>query len=160
MASRIRRVRADCSSLAVQGYTDDSVNYGTEAAGSLLVVYPHISDNSGEHLAADAFAGVELAAYTANTRFPVGTTEVMFTVSDSAPNTASCTINVTITDDEPPVLQCGQITVYADYVRTVRTVASVRTLIGTAVANSPDGYVGSPGVVSIPREVEGEHRDL
>ena len=40
------------------------------------------------------------------TFFPVGTTQVTATATDAAGNTSSCTFNVSVTDNEPPLVNC------------------------------------------------------
>jgi len=47
--------------------------------------------------------------------FPVGTTTLEYTVTDAAGNTAVCSFDVTVTDDEDPVIACpGDITTGVD----------------------------------------------
>jgi hypothetical protein len=43
----------------------------------------------------------------AGTFFPIGTTTVTCTATDTAGNTAKCTFTVTVVDTEPPVIQCS-----------------------------------------------------
>lgn len=40
--------------------------------------------------------------------FPIGTTNVEFTVTDSNGNTATCDIDIVVEDSTPPTLNCGQ----------------------------------------------------
>ncbi len=48
--------------------------------------------------------------------FPVGATKVTFLATDSSNNTATCSFNVTVTDNEDPVITCpADITVTADF---------------------------------------------
>lgn len=55
------------------------------------------------------------AGLTSGSAFPVGTTAVSFTASDSSGNTTVCSFNVTVTDAEAPVMSCpGTMTVNAD----------------------------------------------
>jgi hypothetical protein len=42
----------------------------------------------------------------ANDTYPVGTTTVTFTATDASGNTATCSINVTVVDDEDPTIVC------------------------------------------------------
>ena len=49
-----------------------------------------------------------------NYNFPVGTTTVTLTFTDEAGNTATCEFDVTVTDDEPPVITCEDVTVELD----------------------------------------------
>ena len=46
--------------------------------------------------------------------FPVGTTTVEFSATDSDGNTVTCSFDVTVTDDEAPVVACQPITVDLD----------------------------------------------
>lgn len=46
--------------------------------------------------------------------FPVGTTVVVWTATDSSGNVGSCTSTITVEDNEPPVVVCQDITVYLD----------------------------------------------
>ncbi|QIE58286.1 HYR domain-containing protein [Rasiella rasia] len=48
------------------------------------------------------------------TSFPVGTTTVTATATDPSGNTATCTFDVTVVDNEPPVAVCTDITVQLD----------------------------------------------
>jgi uncharacterized repeat protein (TIGR01451 family) len=50
----------------------------------------------------------------ASGNYPVGTTVVTFTVRDDCFNTATCTINVTVTDEEPPVCVPNDFTLVLD----------------------------------------------
>ncbi|MCO6492278.1 MAG: HYR domain-containing protein, partial [Phaeodactylibacter sp.] len=51
-------------------------------------------------------SGVDDASGTA---FNVGTTTVMYTITDESGNSAACGFEVTVTDDEAPVLDCSNI---------------------------------------------------
>ncbi|MEM7186193.1 MAG: HYR domain-containing protein [Bacteroidota bacterium] len=46
--------------------------------------------------------------------FPVGVNVVEFTATDSSGNTAVCTFTITVTDNEPPVAVCQDITIQLD----------------------------------------------
>ncbi|MCB7480451.1 HYR domain-containing protein [Christiangramia sediminis] len=60
---------------------------------------PEFSDNSG-------FATIEqTAGLEPGEVFPVGITTVSYTVTDEAGNSASCSFDVTVTDNEAPVLE-------------------------------------------------------
>jgi hypothetical protein len=50
----------------------------------------------------------------ASDTYPVGTTNVIWTVTDGAGNTSTCNMDVTVTDNEPPVAICMDITVQLD----------------------------------------------
>ncbi|NND77697.1 MAG: HYR domain-containing protein, partial [Flavobacteriales bacterium] len=43
----------------------------------------------------------------ASDTYPLGTTTVTWTVTDSSGNTATCTQDITVTDDEDPIISCG-----------------------------------------------------
>jgi len=57
---------------------------------------------------------VQTAGPPSGSEFPIGTTVVEFTAYDLAGNSASCSFNVTVTDDEAPEVTCGDITVELD----------------------------------------------
>jgi hypothetical protein len=103
----------DCSGLAVYGVTDSGESYGTEEAGSLIIVYPTVSDNSGVSLMVSAFVGDTNITGNASHRFPyVGigghvTTTVTFVTFDPSNHGSSCDVIVEIQDVEPPLLQAG-----------------------------------------------------
>jgi hypothetical protein len=46
--------------------------------------------------------------------YPLGTTVVIWTVTDTSGNTAECSMNITVTDNQNPVLVCQNITVELD----------------------------------------------
>ena len=48
----------------------------------------------------------QTAGLTSGSEFPLGTTTNTFVVTDGAGNTATCSFDVTITDDEDPTLEC------------------------------------------------------
>jgi hypothetical protein len=66
--------------------------------------------------ATDLCGGMVDIAYSQDpmTSFPVGTTEVTATATDDAGNTATCTFNVIVTDDELPMAVCQDIDVSLD----------------------------------------------
>ncbi|MBT8256768.1 MAG: HYR domain-containing protein, partial [Bacteroidia bacterium] len=49
---------------------------------------------------------VQTAGLPSGSFFPVGTTTNTFVVTDAAGNTASCSFDVTVNDNEPPVITC------------------------------------------------------
>lgn len=51
---------------------------------------------------------------TPGSSFPIGTTEVLFTATDPANNTSSCSFNVTVTDMEVPTALCQNQTIPLD----------------------------------------------
>ncbi len=45
---------------------------------------------------------------TANAQFPIGSTVVSYTATDNEGNSSTCSFTVTITDNQPPVINCPQ----------------------------------------------------
>ena len=108
----------DCGGLDVIGVTDVSKSYGTVGAlTSVPLVYPTVSDNSGEELT--VVAKVDGVAIDGSTEFPyadVGETAVVTTltyaVADSTGLESTCDVTVTINDDESPTLEdCSALSV-------------------------------------------------
>ncbi|MCB0612826.1 MAG: HYR domain-containing protein, partial [Phaeodactylibacter sp.] len=66
---------------------------------------PTYSDNCSAALSHN-YAPAPSAHTLAGATFPLGTTSVTWTVQDENGQTASCTIDITITDDEDPVAMC------------------------------------------------------
>jgi gliding motility-associated-like protein len=61
------------------------------------------------------FTVEQTAGLASGSEFPLGTTTNTFVVTDAAGNTATCSFEVTITDDEDPTLECpAPINVYVD----------------------------------------------
>jgi len=59
-------------------------------------------------------AFITYASFTPGSTFPVGTTTVEYIAADNSGNTSGCSFDITVTDMEPPTLQCpGDITVTA-----------------------------------------------
>ncbi|MEZ4777771.1 MAG: proprotein convertase P-domain-containing protein [Flavobacteriaceae bacterium] len=59
-------------------------------------------------------SGSIVATPASGSFFPVGTTTVTLSVTDSDGNTTTCDFDITITDDESPVIACQDITVELD----------------------------------------------
>ena len=58
-----------------------------------------------------------ISSHASGDKFPVGTTTVTYTVTDTAGNETTCSFTVTVTDDENPVITCpaeGNITTNVD----------------------------------------------
>lgn len=66
------------------------------------VAQPTVNDNCGILSVINTFNGTD----DASGNYPLGTTQVCWTVTDLAANTASCCMNVTVIDDLPPVITC------------------------------------------------------
>lgn len=72
--------------------------------------------------------------------YPVGTTTVVFTITDQGLNTATCSFDVTVVDVELPILTCP-----ADI-----TVPNLQGFCGASVAfNSPTAFDNCPGVTVV-----------
>lgn len=54
------------------------------------------------------------SSQSASDTYPVGTTTVTWTATDGAGNTATCSMDVTVNDTEPPAPSCATITVQLD----------------------------------------------
>ena len=100
----------DCSGLDVVGVTDDGESYGTVGAVHVPLVYPTVSDNSGEELTVVAkvggvvIDGLTEFAYVGDGETAVVTT-LTYAVVDSAGLESTCDVTVTINDDESPTLE-------------------------------------------------------
>ena len=83
----------------------ESADAGSCAATNVMLGLPVTTDNCpGEVVSNDAPAS-----------FPVGSTDVTWTVTDAAGNSTTCTQTVTIEDDEVPTITCpAAVTVDAD----------------------------------------------
>ena len=63
---------------------------------------PAVDDNCGPTTIVNDYNNTSSATDT----YPVGTTTVTFTVTDGVGNQATCSIMVTITEDEAPIVTC------------------------------------------------------
>ncbi|MCB9187192.1 MAG: choice-of-anchor L domain-containing protein [Flavobacteriales bacterium] len=84
-----------------------TANLSTEAGlctSSAAIGTPTTSDN----------CGVASTVVSNSGPYPVGTTNVTWTTTDVNGNTASCSQDVVVTDDENPAAVCQNITVYLD----------------------------------------------
>ncbi|MDD3011252.1 MAG: HYR domain-containing protein, partial [Bacteroidales bacterium] len=82
-----------------------SVDAGDCFATNISLGTPLTSDN----------CGVANVTNNAPVQFPVGTTTIIWTVTDVNGNTATCSQNVTIIDNEDPIIECpAEITVNTD----------------------------------------------
>lgn len=95
--------------------TDDELPLITCAAGLthladpglcnavLIVTSPVASDNCGVATVLNSFNGTDNASGT----YPVGTTIIVWTVTDAHGNTSTCTQSVIVIDDQAPVINCA-----------------------------------------------------
>ena len=77
---------------------------------AVTVIAPTSADNCGVASVLNDYNGTADASDT----YPVGTTTITWTVTDNAGLTATCTQDITITDDELPNAVCMDITVNVD----------------------------------------------
>ena len=82
----------------VNGTTDYSL-----CEGAVIVPAPTVNDNCGIASVINDYNGTS----DASDSYPVGTTTITWTVTDNAGNTATCTQNITIVDDEDPTIDCA-----------------------------------------------------
>jgi len=74
-----------------------------------------------------------------NNQYPVGTTTVIWTVYDQSGNTTTCTQSVTVTDNQPPSIQCPQaFYAFADNFKCYATILN----LGTPQTNDNCGVQG------------------
>jgi len=78
-----------------------NVDNGTCLA-ALIILTPTTNDNCGVVSVINDFNGTS----NASDDYPVGTTTVLWTVTDVNNNTATCSQTITITDDEVPIITC------------------------------------------------------
>ena len=100
-------VLQSCATLNVAGTTDTGEAYGTMQAGSVTLVYPTVSDNSGENLTVVALVGGSainssypfpyVGATSAASQSAAVSTMVTYSVTDSSSKTSTCTVTVTVT---------------------------------------------------------------
>jgi hypothetical protein len=79
-----------------------NTNYGYCHATNVNLGNPKVGDN----------CGVASVTNNAPTQFPVGTTAVVWTVTDKSGNTRTCTQTVTVVDNQKPTVSCpGDMTI-------------------------------------------------
>ena len=83
--------------------TDISVNTdGGACTATVSVLAPVTADNCGVASVVNNFTGTADASGV----YPLGVTTVVYTVTDNAGNTATCSFTVTVTDIENPTITC------------------------------------------------------
>lgn len=89
-----------------------NMNVGTDAGVCAAVVFfadpIPANDNCG------IASIVQIEGIPSGGTYPIGTTTNTFVVTDTNGNTTTCNFTVTVTDDEPPVAVCQDITVQLD----------------------------------------------
>ena len=69
---------------------------------AVTVVAPTTADNCGVASVTNNFNGTSDASGT----YPIGTTTVVWTVTDNSGNIATCSMGITVTDNEAPNAVC------------------------------------------------------
>ncbi|GIV33512.1 MAG: hypothetical protein KatS3mg031_1047 [Chitinophagales bacterium] len=83
----------------------------SECSADIFVADPAVSDNCAVASYSNDYTGTN----NASANYIVGTTTVTYTVTDIHGNSSQCFFTVTITDDEPPVVQCfDNVTQFSD----------------------------------------------
>ncbi|NTW23920.1 MAG: HYR domain-containing protein, partial [Lentimicrobium sp.] len=78
---------------------------------NVTIPQPEVSDNCGIESLVNTYNGTDNASGI----YPAGVTEITWTVTDIHGNQAECTMTVTVTDNENPVIECPEnIAVNAD----------------------------------------------
>lgn len=77
-----------------------SVNNDPGDCGA-IVTYNVVGSDNCSGFVVDLTSGLASGSF-----FPVGTTTQTYTITDGAGNTNTCSFNVTVTDNEPPVFTC------------------------------------------------------
>ena len=84
---------------------DITVSADPESCDAYVTVpWPQFSDNCNVNSIVNSFTGTA----NASTTYPIGTTEITWTVTDDYGNTAECTMTVTVVDDIDPVISCPE----------------------------------------------------
>ena len=84
---------------ADQTATTDAGN----CTAAVTVVAPTTADNCGVASVTNSFNGTADASGT----YPIGITNVIWTVTDNSGNTATCSMSITVTDGEDPTITCA-----------------------------------------------------
>ncbi len=72
-------------------------------ASGISLGTPITNDNCGVAITQPTFLGITV---TYDTEFPVGSNDVVWTVTDAGGNTATCVQNVIVRDNESPIISC------------------------------------------------------
>ena len=115
-----------------------SADAGSCSATGVVLGLPVTSDN----------CNVASTTNNAPVAFPLGNTTVIWTVTDDAGNTATCSQTVTVTDDEAPIIVCpSDLTVSANGGTCSATMVAIGTpmvtdncAMGTVTNNAPGTY--------------------
>ncbi|MBX7052849.1 MAG: HYR domain-containing protein [Flavobacteriales bacterium] len=85
--------------------TDITVTNDPGSCGAqITVAVPTVADNCGLQSIVNNYNN----SGNASDEYPVGTTEVIWTVTDIHGNTSTCTMNITVTDTEIPTITCAE----------------------------------------------------
>jgi len=96
---------------------------------AITAAAPTTSDNCPSPTFTNDFNGTTDASDT----YPVGTTTVTFTITDAASNTATCSFDVTVNDNEVPSISCP-----ADITASVNSADCDSAIIGSTLAIATD----------------------
>jgi hypothetical protein len=113
----------------------------------VTVLSPVTNDNCGVSTTINDFNGTSNASGT----YPVGTTPVVWTVTDVNGNTNTCTQLITVTDDENPVITCQDITVNPSAGNPVTVLPGMVTLTASDNCSIVDTVV-TPNVFSCAQD--------
>ncbi|MFN0032501.1 MAG: HYR domain-containing protein [Flavobacteriales bacterium] len=94
---------------------------------SVVVSIPFVNDNCGIASLINDYTGTSNASST----YPVGTTNVLWTVTDVNNNTNNCSVNITVSDVTPPELVCASDT-------TVFTIGSCEASVSLTTPQADD----------------------
>jgi len=122
-----------CPASSTQSTTSSSCDL------AVTVATPTVADNCSVSSSTNDFNNTTNASGT----YPVGTTTVVYTVSDPTGNTATCSFTVTVEDDETPTISCPASS-------TNNTDASVCTAVLTIAA--PTASDNCSGIASVTND--------
>ena len=94
----------DCTTLTQIDFNSDS---STVCTNSTNITPPVATDNCNGNITA---IGTRSDSQTINEPWPVGITTVTWTFTDNANNVTTCTQDVVVTDNQPPVFDCSTLT--------------------------------------------------
>ena len=146
---------------SVTATTDFHQPYGTAAAGDVRLRYPAVVDNSGEQLTDLVVAHVNGTLYEPGSRFPIGNSQVVYHVRDSAGLSSSCSVNVTVEDDEAPRVDCHNelaVSAVTDLGHAYATISSGGVVLRWPRVVDNSGLVPATVVAIGGRNVSATHR--
>lgn len=121
---------ADIATNVAHGTCQATVQYGT----------PSVADNCGSGLVAVLASGPASGG-----SFPLGVTTVTYSANDGNGNTGMCSFNVTVTDNEAPMVTCP-----TDQYETFNTICQLQIPDYTGLLVTTDNCDASPVVSQLP----------